>query len=118
MAATLPKSPPTPSSCFMRRPARFGACLHQAAARSELLTGYYATNFAVTPDGIYYLAAIEGSRRATVNFWDFRTKQAKIILTVEKRWAPGLSISPDGRSLLITVVDQEESDLVMIERTP
>jgi len=78
----------------------------------------YSTNFAVTPDGIYYLAAIEGSRRATVKFWDFRTKQANIVLTIEKRWAPGMSISRDGRSLLITVVDQEESDLVMIERTP
>jgi Tol biopolymer transport system component/DNA-binding winged helix-turn-helix (wHTH) protein len=77
----------------------------------------YATNFAVTKDGIYYLSTIEGSRRSTVKFWDFRTKQANIVLTIEKRWAPGLSISPDGRSLLITVVDQEESDLVMIERT-
>lgn len=77
----------------------------------------YETNFAVTADGIYYLAAVEGARRCTVYFWDFRTRQANVVLTIEKPWAPGLSISPDGRSLLITVVDQEGSDLVMIERT-
>ena len=61
----------------------------------------YPTNFAVTADGIYYLAAIEGA-------------QANVVLTIEKPWAPGLSISPDGRSLLITVVDREESKWALL----
>jgi len=77
----------------------------------------YPTNFAVTAEGVYYLTAIEGAKRSTVKFWDFRNSKSNVVATMDKPWAPGLSISLDGRSLLITLVDREESDLFMIERT-
>jgi len=73
-------------------------------------------DFAVTEDGIYFLdGEARGSGSVPLRFLDFASNKVTTISTAlkEARW--GLTVSPDGRSVLVAQFDRYESDLVMLE---
>jgi Tol biopolymer transport system component/DNA-binding winged helix-turn-helix (wHTH) protein len=78
----------------------------------------YGLNFAVTTSGIYYMSAGPFGRQSTINFFDFRTRKARSVLRIDKLWWFGLSVSPDERTVLYSVRDQDGTDLELIDSVP
>ncbi len=77
------------------------------------LWGYWA----VVDEGIYFLNA-EAKPRPTIEFFRFATRRATRVFVPEKDpvyGAPGLALSPDGRWILYAQVDQETSDIMLVE---
>jgi Tol biopolymer transport system component/DNA-binding winged helix-turn-helix (wHTH) protein len=75
--------------------------------------GYWA----VADDGIYFINS-ESKPHATIEFFAFATSRLTSIATIEKEpinWASNLAVSPDGRWILYTQVDQSDSDIMLME---
>jgi Tol biopolymer transport system component len=73
----------------------------------------YTRNWALTNQGVYF-----ASSDSVIEFFNFATGRAAPVATTEKRLArgvPGLSVSPDGRRLLYTQIEQQGSDLMLME---
>jgi len=68
--------------------------------------------------GIYFVTK-EPPDRQVIEFFSFSTQQVTRIFTPEKEmiaWGPpDLALSPDGRQLLFTQVDQKSSDIMRVE---
>src|SRR5262245_3314857 len=97
------------STSIWRRPVAGGAEIQILDQASH---GYWA----VLEQGIYFLN--RASPRTTIEFFSFATTQRTQIAVVEKRpfWAgPGFAVSPDGRWMLLTLIDQSESDIMLME---
>ena len=87
---------------------------------TEVLESVYNRNFSVTPQGIYFIPAPdtdEPDRSFLIRFFDFATGRATTIHSLPPgvRASQGLTVSPDGRSILYTQVDQSQSDLMLVE---
>jgi Tol biopolymer transport system component len=75
--------------------------------------GYWA----LVDAGIYYIN-IEMRSLPTLEFFSFADGRRKQIAQMEKgisKWSPGLAVSPDQRSILYTQVDQNVSDITLVE---
>lgn len=73
--------------------------------------------WAVTQKGIYVATANEPAR-PVIEFFNFATRKVITIATLDKPLspsAPGLSVAPNGRSLLFAQMDQSGSDLMLVE---
>ncbi len=72
----------------------------------------------VTDAGIYFVDVVNEQPRCAICFHDFATRRTTQIALLDK-WAPagtkGLSLSPDGRSVLYEQVDATGVDLMLIE---
>jgi Tol biopolymer transport system component len=71
-------------------------------------------SFDVAPDGIYYIPT-GGPGNYTIRFLDLATGKTRQVATLPKPASGGLSLSPDGRHLLYSQVDQTGADLVLVE---
>ena len=69
-------------------------------------------NFQVLNEGIYFMPAGEPP---TVQFFRQATAKIEPVATIPKPSAAGLTVSPDGRTLLFTVFEQGGSDLMLVE---
>lgn len=69
---------------------------------------------AVNDKGIYFEEDPWGKHPA-LEFFDLQTRQYKTILTVEKSFFTGLNLSPDGRSIIYSVFDRDDCDIMMAE---
>jgi serine/threonine protein kinase/Tol biopolymer transport system component len=65
----------------------------------------------LSPSGIYFVPA---DSPRSLRFFDFSTRQIRPIFEVEKDLDSGLSVSPDGRWILYSQVD-ENSDIMLVE---
>ena len=50
-----------------------------------------------------------------LRFFDFAHRQSRIVADLGDQVALGLGVSPDGRTILFTRVDNLSSDLMMVE---
>ncbi len=78
--------------------------------------GYWGY-WAVVDGGIYFVDATVVSR-PTIEFFSFATRRIKQIAAMEKdayKSSPGFAISPDGRWILTTQMDQSGSDIMLVE---
>src|SRR5689334_25159275 len=73
------------------------------------------SNFAVVGDGVYFIPAVDSDGRWTVHYLSFRTWRSSPILRLTGQVREGLAVSPDGRSLLFTQLDDEKSDLMLVD---
>ncbi len=75
-------------------------------------------SWALTEKGIYFAVA-ETPSSSVVKFFSFATGRVeRQVATLEKaikRGTPGLTVSPDGRWLLYTRIDQSGSDIMLME---
>ena len=67
--------------------------------------------FSITDDGIYF---ITGTQSYTIQFFSFRTHQHRTLAKVENPFLY-LTVSPDGKSILYSQIDQSGSDLMLVE---
>ena len=87
---------------------------------TQVLESVHTPNFSVTPQGIYFIQAPdtdEPGRSFLIRFFDFATGRATRINSLPPGVGAylGLTVSPDGRSILYTQVDQSQSDLMLVE---
>jgi hypothetical protein len=66
----------------------------------------------VVPEGIYFTPA---DAPKSVRYFDFATKQIRQIFEAEKAFVSGLSVSPDGRWILYTQVDEANEDIMLVD---
>jgi Tol biopolymer transport system component/DNA-binding winged helix-turn-helix (wHTH) protein len=77
----------------------------------------YWRYWAVTEQGIYVATAVK-PEQPLIEFFSFATGQLKLVAKLEKpipHNVPGLTVSPDGRWLLWSQLDQEGSDIILVE---
>ena len=71
-------------------------------------------NWAVTSTGIYFIR--RDATGPTIRFYSFLTGRSSPIASLDDvPDQPSLAVSPDGRVLLYTHVDRNESDIVLVE---
>jgi hypothetical protein len=68
-------------------------------------------NFAVADQGIYFVPAGGGS----IQCYDFSSGKVSTIVKTEKRLDFGLAVTRDGRAIYYTQMDQDRSDLLLVE---
>jgi Tol biopolymer transport system component/predicted Ser/Thr protein kinase len=87
----------------------------QGGEESQVLESLsYWSNFAVVPQGIYFIPA-GSAGSVSVQFLSFATGNATGIATIQKPVYVGLTVSPDGKSILYSQIDQAGSDLMLVE---
>ncbi len=67
-------------------------------------------------NGIYFIGDV-GSKQA-IEFLDLQTRKIRQLYTLEKPpepWTSGLAVSPDGRWLLYSQIDEINSDLMLVD---
>jgi len=84
----------------------------EVQAISERLS--YSMNITAVDDGLYMIAAASWGAPGELCFYDFATHELTKFLTLP-RWFYGLSVSPDGRSILYSQRDEERGTLMLVE---
>ena len=79
----------------------------------ESLSSY--NNMAVVHEGIYFIPTQRASKGSSIQFFSFATGKIEPIATLEKTEGGGLAVSPDGRWMLYGQIDQQGSDLMLVE---
>jgi len=69
--------------------------------------------WAVVHDGIYF---VPDAAPRTVAYFDFATSRVRDVLKIQKYFSDGLSVSPDGRYILFSQVDEQNSDIMLVEQ--
>jgi hypothetical protein len=83
----------------------------------ELLDAGYWRYWAVADDGIYFVAFV-ASARPQIKFFSFAARRVTQLGVLERdplHGPPGLTVSPDGRSVLYAQADQSISDIMLVE---
>lgn len=76
-------------------------------------TGRWA-NWALTREGVLYINS--KSKPVAVEYYEFRTGHVRKIANGNQHWAmQGLDISPDGKSVLYTQLDQHVIDIMLLD---
>ena len=72
-----------------------------------------------TEAGIYFLSENSNTKRAEIEFFDLKSRTTRLIYVMEKSppwiYIGGLPVSSDGKWLLFPQVDEQSSDLMMVE---
>lgn len=75
----------------------------------------YDDAWAATTAGIYFTDS--SSKPVSVKFFEFDTRTTRHVMTLQQTpvpgVGPGITVSPDGRWLLYTQVDEEQSDILL-----
>jgi dipeptidyl aminopeptidase/acylaminoacyl peptidase len=62
-------------------------------------------------DGIYFTPQ---DRPRSICFFDFATRKTREIFKADKDLAEGMSISPDGRYMLYTQIDENNANIMLV----
>jgi hypothetical protein len=73
------------------------------------------SDFAVVEQGIFFVARANPGKRQSIRFYRFSTGQIHAITDPAKPIFAGLTASADGRSILYSQVDRNESDLMLVD---
>jgi Tol biopolymer transport system component len=83
----------------------------------DLLEAGYIRYWTPTNEGIYFVTK-KTTPKPTIQFFDFATRRLAQVGQLDKPplvGFPGLSISPDGHSVLYALIDQSGSDIMLVE---
>jgi eukaryotic-like serine/threonine-protein kinase len=70
----------------------------------------------VADRGIYYVRSVKRGQATSIDFFDFSTGAPRTLAVLQKPTAGyGVSVSPDGRWLLYSQLDQSGSELMLVE---
>jgi Tol biopolymer transport system component len=107
---SLDLNPSLKPSGIWRMPVTGGA---EIRILDQVRQGYWA----VLEQGLYFLNPT-ASPHTTIEFFSFATARRTQLAVIEKElfWgAPGFAVSPDGRWMLLSMSDQSESDIMLME---
>jgi Tol biopolymer transport system component/predicted Ser/Thr protein kinase len=78
--------------------------------------GYWG-HWAVADDGIYFVDP-DAKPQAAIEFFSFATSRVTQVGALDKspyKWVAGLAVSPDGRWILYSQIDQIDNNIVLVE---
>jgi hypothetical protein len=84
-------------------------------AARQLVPSVVRRAFSPVKDGIYFVPEPGTDGKSYIQFLSFATGKVNTVAPLSARPSEGLSVSPDGRSLLYTQVDEAGSDLMLVE---
>ena len=82
---------------------------------SPVLPSVAWRSFCLVNEGIYFVPEPGADRKSSIQFLSFASAQVKTVAPISRSPSSGLSVSPDGRSLLFSQVDEEGNDLMLVE---
>ena len=95
-------------SCLWRMPSEGGE-------ETRVLDSVVYRAFTVVTEGIYFVPRSDPAGQYSIQFFNFATKKIRSILATGRKGGGYLSVSPDGRWILYSQVDQASSDLKLVE---
>ena len=75
----------------------------------------YSFAFAVVEHGVYFALRPLPGKPSTVAFYSFATEDVETVFEYENKPAFGLSVAPDGRSILYSLFDDSQADIMLVE---
>jgi Tol biopolymer transport system component len=75
----------------------------------------HGENFAVVDEGIYFIPTPDPTAGYSIQFFSFATGKMTLITKIEKPVELGLSVSPDRKWILYSQIDEQSSDLMLVE---
>ena len=66
-------------------------------------------------EGIYFFTAPDKEGHKDLSIYEFATGKTRKILTLERQLGWGLAVSPDGRTILYSQLDDAGSELMLVE---
>jgi Tol biopolymer transport system component len=81
----------------------------------KVLASVVARKFVVFEDGIYHIAGADKEGAYPLQFFDFATGKSRLLTRIEAQPYPGLTVSPDRKTVLFTVAKPINYDLMLIE---
>jgi len=81
----------------------------------EVLQSIWWLNFAVVREGIFFRPG-HADGIWSLRFFSFRTEATTLVAPIEGTADVGLSVSPDGRHILYSQSDQQNSELMLVEK--
>jgi hypothetical protein len=82
---------------------------------SQVLPFVFWRAFFLVKDGIYFIPEPGTDGKSSIQFLSFGTAKVKTVASMSGPSYEGLSVSPDGRFLLFSQIDEEGSDLMLVE---
>jgi len=79
----------------------------------EVLPSVTFYNFAIRPNGIFFIPRADAEGRSAVHFFSFATSRSHPVTAVSTT-EPGICISPDARWMLYSQADERRSDLMLL----
>ena len=73
------------------------------------------TNFDVTPQGLYYTPSRSADGTSAIMFHDFTSQTETEVFRPQKPISAGFAVSPDGKHVIFAQIDEEGSDLMLVE---
>ena len=71
--------------------------------------------FGIVKEGIYFMPKPDAAGRYSIQFFNSATKKIQSVSTINSAIPANFSVSPDGRWILYTQIDQSGSDLMLVE---
>jgi len=87
----------------------------QPSVATDALQGAIVKDYAtwtLVPGGIYFVPA---AAPRSMRYFDFATKHIRTVFELDKDFDGGLSVSPDGRWILYSQVEELDSDIMLVE---
>jgi Tol biopolymer transport system component/predicted Ser/Thr protein kinase len=75
----------------------------------------HGANFAVVDEGIYFIPTPDPTAGYSIQFFSFATRKITLITKIGRPVELGLSVSPDRKWILYSQIDQQSSDLMLVE---
>ena len=69
----------------------------------------------VGKEGIYFFTVPDEKRHSDLSIYEFATGKTRKILTIERPVDAFFAVSPDGRTILYSQIDEAGSDLMLVE---
>ena len=76
----------------------------------------YSINFAMGETRLYFVALDETRSKASIDFLDIKTGQRATLVRLDKPFWYGMTLSPDERSLVFSMVDSAGSNLMVVDK--
>ena len=80
-----------------------------------VVSGVDGSAFEVVEEGIYFIAERGPDGLHSIHFFDFATEETTVVLAGVERPAIGLTVSPDGKSILFARNDAFNNDIMLVE---
>ncbi len=80
----------------------------------KVLDSVLFLNFAVAPDGIFFVPG-PADGAWSIRFFSFKTGATTFVAPMDGPAAMGLSLSPDGRYILYSETEQQNTELMLVE---
>jgi hypothetical protein len=95
---------------------RLGPLESQSPVQASLLTlPSILAQLALHDDSLYYIAVDEAAHSAVMRQLNLPTGRVSDVVRIPRQPHMGLSVSPDGSSIVYSQLDQHGSDLVLVE---